>query len=54
MKHVNLPLPNELHKRLKVICALEEKMMTEVIRQLVEEYVEKVEKRKLIVLSKKK
>lgn len=45
MKHVNLTLPDEVHKRLKVVCALEEQKMTDVIRQLVLEYVEKAEKK---------
>jgi len=47
-------IPDELHTRLKIACALEGKDMTRVILKLAQEYVEKVEKRKLIVLSKKK
>lgn len=54
MKKLQVNIPEELHTRLKIACTLEGKDMTEVILRLVEEYVGKVEKRKLIVLSKKK
>ena len=53
MKKLQINVPNELHMRLKVASTLEGKDMTEVLLKLVGEYVEKVEKRKLIVLSKK-
>jgi hypothetical protein len=46
MKHVNLPLPEDLHKKLKIYCVEIDKKMTEVLRKLVEEHLEKVEKRK--------
>ncbi len=54
MKKLQMNIPDELHKRLKVACALEGKDMTQVILKLAEEYVDTVEKRKLIVFSKKK
>jgi hypothetical protein len=47
-------ISDELHTRLKVICTLEGKDMTEVVLKLVEDYVKTAEKRKLIVLSKNK
>ncbi len=53
MRHVNVSLPDELHKRLKISCNLEGKKMADVVRQLVERYVQEVEKRKLIVIQKK-
>ena len=36
---------DDLHKRFKVVCALDEKEMSETVRELIEEYVEKAEKR---------
>lgn len=37
-----MDLPTEMHKRLKMICALQEKSMREVIIQAIEEEVKKV------------
>ena len=37
MTRVNIELPDELHKKLKVICAMEDKT----IKELVEEAIEK-------------
>lgn len=54
MKKLQMNIPDELHTRLKIACTLEGRDMTSVVLKMVEEYVEKVEKRKLIVLSKKK
>jgi len=54
MKNLNVHLPDELHKRLKIACTLEGRDMTSVVLKMVEEYVERVEKRKLIMFSKKK
>lgn len=54
MVRLNLHVPEELRRKLKVVCALEGKDMSEVIRSLIEDYVEKAEKRKLIVLPKLK
>jgi metal-responsive CopG/Arc/MetJ family transcriptional regulator len=54
MVRLNLHVPEELRRKLKVVCALEGKDMSEVIRKLIEDYVEKAEKRKLIVLPKAK
>jgi predicted DNA-binding protein len=45
-------IPDELHRRLKVICTLQGKPMSEVMRRLLEEFIEKEEKRKLILLRK--
>ncbi len=53
MKRLTMNIPEELHTRLKVICTLEGKDMTEVVLGLVEDYVKEAEKRKLIVIKKK-
>jgi metal-responsive CopG/Arc/MetJ family transcriptional regulator len=45
MSRLNLNIPDELHKRFKAICALEGKEMTEVVVRIVQEYVEKAEKK---------
>jgi hypothetical protein len=54
MKKLQINISDDLHTRLKIACTLEGKDMTTVLLKLVEEYVEKIGKRKLIVLSKKK
>ncbi len=54
MKRLNVDLADELHMRLKVLCTLEGKDMSEVVRKLIEEYVQREEKRKLIVFPKSK
>jgi metal-responsive CopG/Arc/MetJ family transcriptional regulator len=54
MKRIQLILPDDLHTKFKVICTLQGTDMSEVIRGWIEEYVEKKEKRKLIVLPKLK
>jgi len=41
----NLNLTDELHKRFKLVCVQENKDMSEVVRKMIEEYVEKVEKK---------
>ena len=45
MVKFNVNLPDDLHTRLKVVCAIERKDMSEVVRKLIEEYVEKAEKK---------
>ncbi len=45
MKNLNVHLSDELHKRLKLTCVQEGKDMAEVVRKLIEEYVEKAEKK---------
>lgn len=47
-------MPDELHTRFKIACTLDGKEMTEVILKFVEEFISKIEKRKLIVFLKKK
>ena len=47
MKRYTLDLTEELHKKLKVHCALEGLEMSAVIRKLVEEYLQKVEKKQV-------
>jgi predicted DNA-binding protein len=54
MKRFTINIPEELHKRLKIASTLEGKNMTSVVIKMVEEYVERIEKRKLIVLQTKK
>ena len=41
----NVNLSEELHKRFKLVCVQEGKDMSEVVRKLIEDYVEKTEKR---------
>jgi plasmid stability protein len=53
MKRFVMNIPDELHRRLKVVATLEGKTMTQVALQLLEQYVEKEEKRKLILYPKK-
>ena len=45
MKRYTLDLDEELHKRLKVHCAIQDLDMSEVIRKLIAEYLTKVEKK---------
>jgi plasmid stability protein len=45
MKRLIMNIPDELHQRLKVICAIQGKTMTEVAQKLLEEFVEKAEKK---------
>lgn len=45
MNKLNINFPENLHKRFKAVCALEGKQMTEIVIMLVQEYVEKAEKR---------
>jgi ParG len=45
MKRYTLDLDEELHKRLKVHCVLQDLDMSAVIRKLIAEYLEKAEKK---------
>jgi len=54
MKRLNLNIPQELHRRFKTACNLQGKDMSEVARHLIEDYVEKAERRKLIVVSRER
>jgi hypothetical protein len=49
MKRFVMNIPDELHRRLKIVSTLQGKTMTQVALKLLEEYVEKEEKRKLIL-----
>jgi hypothetical protein len=42
-------IPENLHRRMKVVCTLRGKTMTQIALRLLQEYVEKEEKRKFIV-----
>ena len=42
-----MDIPDELHQRLKAVCALEGKSMREVVQKLMEQYVEKEAEKKL-------
>jgi hypothetical protein len=41
----NVNLSEELHRRFKIVCVLEGKDMSEVVRKLIAEYVERAEKK---------
>jgi ribbon-helix-helix protein len=45
MKRLNFNIPDDLHTRLKVACALQQKDMTEILLQVIEEYLKKAEKK---------
>jgi predicted DNA-binding protein len=45
MRNFNMKITEELHKRLRIVCAHQGKEMSELVRQLIEEYVEKAEKK---------
>lgn len=45
MKYLQLVLDDELHRRLKVACAQQGTGMSEVVRKLIVEYVERTEKK---------
>ena len=51
MKRFVMNIPDELHRRLKIVSTLQGRTMTQVALQLLEDYVEKEEKRKLILYS---
>ena len=46
MKRINVKVPDDLHMRVKVAVALEQTEISEVIRKFLEQYVERVEKKK--------
>ena len=52
MKRLQLTLPDDLHTKFKVVCALEGSDMSEIVRKWIEAYVQREEKRKLIVFPK--
>ncbi|MBN2242812.1 MAG: hypothetical protein JW793_08980 [Acidobacteria bacterium] len=41
----NLLLPEDLHRRFKIVCVQEGKDMSEVVREMIEGYVVKAEKK---------
>ncbi len=43
MKRLTVDLPDELHMKLKVQCAMQVKDMSEVVRKLIADYLKKVE-----------
>jgi plasmid stability protein len=45
MKNLNVLLEDDFHRRLKVACAQQGKDISAVVRQLLEEYVEKHERK---------
>lgn len=54
MKRFTIILSEELHTKFKIACTLAGTDMSEVIREFMEEYSEKVRTRKLIPATKKK
>jgi hypothetical protein len=49
MKRLAMNIPDELHRRLKIVSTLQGKTMTQIALKLFSDYVEKEEKRKFIV-----
>jgi hypothetical protein len=45
MKRFIMEIPDELHQRLKAVCALQGKTMRQVVEKLLAGYVEKTEKK---------
>ncbi len=45
MKRLTVIIEDELHRRLKVLCSSKETDMSEVVRKLIDDYVEKAEKK---------
>ena len=45
MKHLQIKLDDDLHKRFKLVSVQEDKDMAEIVRSLIEEYVAKAEKK---------
>ena len=45
MKRFVMEIPDELHQRLKAVCALEGKTMKQVVEKLMVDYVEKAERK---------
>jgi metal-responsive CopG/Arc/MetJ family transcriptional regulator len=45
MKRINVKVPDELHTRIKIAVAVEKTEISEVIREFLEKYVERVEKK---------
>jgi hypothetical protein len=45
MKKLQMNIPDELHKRLKRYCVDAETQMTEVVLKLIEDFLEKTEKK---------
>jgi plasmid stability protein len=52
MKRLVIDIPEELHRRLKVVCTLRGKTMRQAAQEVLEEYVAKEEQRKLILYPK--
>jgi len=53
MRRLVLNIPDGLYRRLKVVCTLQGRTMTEASLQLLAEYVKKEEKRKFILFPQK-
>jgi metal-responsive CopG/Arc/MetJ family transcriptional regulator len=47
MKRLNIHIVDELHTRVKIAVAIDKTDISEVVRKLLEKYVEEVEKKKL-------
>ena len=45
MHILNVRITDELHKRFKLACVQEDVIMSDVVRKLIEEYAERVEKK---------
>jgi hypothetical protein len=53
MRTLTMRISEDLHTRFKIACTLEGTDMSEVVRKFIEDYVERVGKRKLIPHGKK-
>jgi len=45
MKRFLMDIPDELHQRMKAVCALQGKSMKQVVQKMLEDYVGKMEKK---------
>ena len=54
MKNFNVRISDDLHYRFKVACTLQGIEMSDVIRKFIEDYIQKMEGRKLLPLMKKR
>jgi hypothetical protein len=45
MKHLNVPIPDDFHKRLKRYCLETDRNMADLVRELLQKFLEKTEKK---------
>ena len=54
MKRFTITLPEDLHAKFKIACTLEGTDMSEIVRRCIQDYVARVEQRKMIPFGKEK